>query len=198
VKTKFIVSIILLLVIGICLELVGPPFQRLRLDLIFLLSPLFISIFILTKFRKDDAAKYVGILSLKPMLTAFLFYFIGKLDLYGELNNLYPYNIVRAVLWIVPELFLTFVIVLLFRKLIQRDGTVLLFLIGDIVRWLCVFISLLFPDIYPEPFFYWQLYLEIFFGFLFPQIYATGGLILLIGRSKQNQLTVQKEAKSIQ
>src|SRR6266536_1983275 len=48
---------------------------------------------------------------------------------------------------------------------------IVVFLIVDVIRWLSVFISLWFPDPIPEPYFYWQLYIVVFFIFLFPFMY---------------------------
>ena len=51
---------------------------------------------------------------------------------------------------------------------------------------LSVIISLWFPDPIPEPYFYWQLYITVFFIFPFPFMYAIAGFIVIKGRTNNN------------
>jgi hypothetical protein len=183
-KTVFIVVITIFLGVGIYAVLLGSSVEGLLLDVLYYLIPLFIGTFILAKFGKDESARCIGILSLKPMFTFLFFGLIARLELYEQLYNLYPYNLVRAVLWFFPELFLTTVVCYTFKALIQRDKAVLLFLISDIVRWLTVFISLSFPDPVPEPYFYWQLYFGVIFALFIPPLFAVAGLVLTASRAK--------------
>lgn len=151
----------------------------LSFELVALLLPLFIGLFILIKFGKDDVAKYIGFLSLKPVFSVLLLFLESKYDLVDKLKAFYSYEVARDVLWVVPELTLTLVIVYSFRYLFMNNKLVRLFLIVDIVRWLSVFVVFLLPNPYPEPYFYWQAYLGIFFIFMFPSLYALGGLIAI-------------------
>ena len=146
-------------------------------DLIAWLLPLSTALFILVKFGKDDVAKYVGYLSLKPIFSLLLMFFEAKADLFDELNAHYSYEIVGSLLWIIPELLLTLVIVYFFRHLFNKFRLAWWFLIGDITRWLSVFISELIPDPVIEPYFYTQLYIWAFFVVVFPSLYAISGFI---------------------
>lgn len=193
-KTIFIVVITIFLGVGIYAILLGSSVQQLLLDVIYFLIPLFIGTFILAKFDKDESARCIGFLVLKPMFTFLFFGLIGRLELYEKLYNIYPYNLVRAVLWLFPELFLTIIVGYSFKTLVQKDKAVLLFFIGDIIRWLAVFISLSFPDPIPEPYFYWQLYVGVVFALFMPPLYAVTGLVLTTGRAKARGIQPETES----
>jgi hypothetical protein len=141
------------------------------------LVPLVISIMTLSKFRKIDIAKYIGILSLKPVLMMFLLMLVESSGFLEQIYSLYTYEIVSAVFWIVPELILTVLIVFGFRYMFGTDKLTWQFLIGDTVRWLSIFIISLAPDPFPEPYFYTQLYISVFFLVTFPCLYAMVGFI---------------------
>jgi hypothetical protein len=194
--TIIIIVISIFLGVGSYIILLVPSVQGLHLYVIYYLIPLLIGTFILAKFGKDESAKCIGILSIKPLFTLLFFGLIGRLELYKELYNLYPYNIVRAVLWLFPELFLTIVVSHSFKALIRRDKAVLRFLIGDIVRWLTVVISLSFPDPIPEPYFYWQLYDGVIFAFFIPPLYAVAGLVFTARRAKAMGMQLETETTS--
>jgi hypothetical protein len=177
---KITVIIVLPIVVWLFFGLTGWPFH---LDVIFLFMPVAVSLLILWKAGKSDAAKCISLLTLKPVLNLLLNYLPGIFVSNNELNNIYPYNVVRSVSWVIPELLLTCIIVYAFRHLLHREKFIVVFLIVDVIRWLSVFISLWFPDPIPEPYFYWQLYIAVFFIFLFPFMYALAGFIVIKERT---------------
>jgi hypothetical protein len=141
------------------------------------LIPLSISVITLSKFGKYDIAKYIGLLSLKPVFMMLLALLVSNLGFLERLYTLYSYEITSAIFWIVPELILTLIIVYIFRHLFHNDKMVWLFLIGDIIRWLSLSIESLIPDPIIEPFFYTQFYVSVFFLLVFPSLYAIVGFI---------------------
>jgi hypothetical protein len=177
-KAKITIVIAFLLSLVILITLLG-AYSEFYFDIeyLYFLLPLFIGPFIFLKYRKYKVAKCIGILSIKPIFSPL--FLIGMSNFSEELFNHYPYNIVRAILWLLPELFLTIVIVYLFRAEIQKEKSVSLFLFGDMIRWISVFVLLCLPDPNPEPFFYPQLYILVFFAVLFPSIYAVSGYFIV-------------------
>jgi hypothetical protein len=141
------------------------------------LVPLAISVITLSKFGKNEIAKYIGLFSLKPVFIRLLLILIADFGFLEKFYFLYSYEIAHAIFWIVPELILTLVIVYVFRNLFHNDRVVWLFLIGDTIRWLSLFIESLIPDPIPEPYFYTQFYVVIFFYLVFPSLYAIFGFI---------------------
>ena len=180
---KIALIIVLPIIVWLVFGLTGWPFH---LDVIFLFMPVVVSLLILWKAGKSDAAKCISLLTLKPVLNLLLNYLPGIFVFNNELKNIYPYNIVRSVSWAIPELFLTLIIIYAFRHLLHKERVLLMFLIVDVIRWLSVFISLWFPDPIPEPYFYWQLYITVFFIFPFPFMYAIAGFIVIKGRTNNN------------
>lgn len=141
------------------------------------LVPLAISVITLSKFGKNDIAKYIGLFSLKPVFIILLLILIPDFGFLEKFYFLYSYEIIHAIFGVVPELILTLVIVYVFRYLFHNDKVVWLFLIGDTIRWLGLFIESLIPDPFPEPYFYTQFYVWVFFLLIFPSLYAIIGLI---------------------
>ena len=146
-------------------------------DVTIWLVPLVISATTLIKFRKNEIAKYIGVLSLKSVFVMLLSMLITSFSFLEQLYSLYSSEIVSAIFWIIPELILTLVIVYSFRHLFGNDKLIWLFLIGDTIRWLIIFIEFLIPDPFPEPYFYTQLYVLVFFLLIFPSLYAIVGFI---------------------
>ena len=173
---KIAVIVVFPLMVWLAFGLAGWPFQ---LDFIFLLLPVIVSLLILWKSGKTQVAQCIGLLTIKPTLNLLLNYVPGMLAFNSELSNSYPYHMVRSILWAIPELLLTLIMVYVFRHLLHKERVVLMFLIADVIRWVSVFISLWFPDPIPEPYFYWQLYIAVFFIFLFPFMYAIAGFIVI-------------------
>jgi hypothetical protein len=134
------------------------------------LVPLVISITTLIKFGRNDIAKYISFLSLKPIFVWVLFWLASDLEF---LERFYaPYSLAIA-----PEILLTLIIVYSFKHVFRREKLTWLFLIGDVIRWVSLFIESLLPDPIPEPYFYTQFYVWVFFLLIFPSLYAVIGLI---------------------
>jgi hypothetical protein len=141
------------------------------------LVPLAISVTVLVKFRKYDIARYIGFFSLKPVFIMLLILLASIFGFFDQLYSLYPDEFVSAIFGIVPELILTLVIVYNFKHLFGTDKLIWLFLIGDIIRWSSLFIESFIPDPIPEPYFYTQFYIWVFFFLIFPPLYAIVGFI---------------------
>ena len=141
------------------------------------LVPLTISITVLVKFRKIEIAKYIGLLSIKPVFIMLLTWLASYFGFLEPLYSLYPDEVVFAIFEIVPELILTLVIVYSFKHLFGTDKLIWLFLIGDIIRWSSLFAESLVTDPIPEPYFYTQFYVWVFFLLIFPPLYAMVGFI---------------------
>jgi hypothetical protein len=160
------------------------------------LVPLVISMITLIKFGKNDVAKYIGLLSLKPTFRISLFLLAGKIGLLERLYVLYSYEMASAIFGIVPELLMTLVIVYAFKHLFARDWLAWLFLLGDIIRWLSLFIESLLPDPIPEPYFYTQFYVWVFFLLVFPSLYAIVGLLSVRKRTRSESAASYIESAS--
>jgi hypothetical protein len=146
------------------------------------LFPLAIGIVLLVNIKQNDFAKYVGFLSLKSVFIFFLIFFVNS-DVAEKIAALYSYKVVLASLWFIPELILTLFIFFVFRRLIRDDRTALVFLFGDVIRWLSLSTEALIPDPFPEPYFYTQLYVFAFFAVFYPSLYAISGLIIVMRRA---------------
>lgn len=118
-----------------------------------LLIPVYISIFTLVIFWKDDTAKYIGFLSLKLVLAIPLLLSEENFSLLRHLAERYSYEIIWAVFVSIPELILTLVVIFLFRRLFKNDRKIWVFLLGDIMRWLSLLIVHFLPAPSPNPFF---------------------------------------------
>jgi len=152
-----------------------------------LLLPSLIGLLILFKFGKDDVAKYIGLLILKPASSFLLIFIASKLHVFEQLPYHSP-EILLAFLWIVPELPLTLIIFRVYRHLFISGRVALIFLLGDVVRWSSLFVVGLLPDPFPEPYFYTQLYIFAFFAIFYPSLYAIGGFITVIKRANSNKI----------
>jgi hypothetical protein len=139
--------------------------------------PLIIGLHLIIRFWNNDLAKCISLLILRPVFSTLLILLELKYDLLNKLSVFYSYEVVRNVLWVVPELIITLIVVYSFRDLIVNNKLSRPFFILDTVRWLGVFISMLFTNLGPEPYFYWQIYLAGFFISLFPSLYALGGFV---------------------
>ena len=152
-----------------------------------LLLPSLIGFSILTRFERDDVAKYIAFLSLKPASSIFVFFLADKLNI----SSYYSLEIFLAVSWFVPELIMTLFIVYSFRYLFSSEKIVWLFLIGDIIRWLSLSIEGLLHHPFPE-------YpavpndIPLFLIVLYPSLYAIGGLIAVILRINRQKTGSQK------
>lgn len=134
------------------------------------LVPLVIGLITLGKFGKQDVAKYIAFLSLKPIFIWFLLLLVADFDFFRRLYAPYSFAVV-------PELILTLVILYCFKHLFRRHKLAWLFLLGDVIRWLSLFIESLIPDPIPEPYFYTQFYVFFFFLLIFPSFYAVVGFL---------------------
>ena len=150
--------------------------------------PLVIGLFIVIKFWNDELSRYMGFLSLKPVFTVLVWFLVPVSYLYDSLNNIYPLTTLTAYLWFIPELMLTLVIVYSFRYLFNKNSLVWKFLIGDMIRWLSIFVIELIPDPNPEPYFYLQLYIWAFFMVLFPSLYAILGFVAVRKRTNSQNV----------
>ncbi len=139
---------------------------------------LLIGLFILVNSRNNSENRFVGILSVKPLL---IFAFWGWLRLRSSLDG------ISAYLVFIPDLILTLILVYSFRDLL-KDELLFVFFIGDLVRWLILAIELLIPDPYPDTFSVLQNYIFIFFFLIFPSLYAVYGLMEL--RSTRKRIVV--------
>ena len=155
-----------------------------------LLLPSLIGLLILFKFGKDDVAKYIGLLILKPASSFFLIFIASKLHVFERFSYHSP-EILLAFLWIVLELPLTLIIFRVYRDLFISGRVALIFLLGDVVRWSSLFFVGLLPDPFPGPYFYTQLYIFAFFAIFYPSLYAIGGLITVIKRANSNKTVKQ-------
>ena len=176
-KTKYVLAVLVVLVA----TFIYP-------DVTTWLVPLLIGVVTLRKFRKNEVAKYIGLLSLKPTFMMLLSMLVASFGFLEQLYSLYSYEIVSAIFWIIPELILTLVIFYSFRHLFGANKLIWLFLIADTIRWLVISIEFLIPDPFPEPYFYTQLYILVFFLLIFPSLYAIVGFISVRERvlSKNN------------
>jgi len=154
-----------------------------------LFLPALLGFLILIKFGKNDISRFIGFLILKPIVSTFLGFVISPkiFESFPHFSN----EIGLALLWIAPELLLTLIFLRFYRHLFNGDRIVWLFLIGDIVRWISLTIVFLLPDPFPEPYFYPQLYVWVFFLIFYPSLYAIAGLIVLIRRANRNQAVSQ-------
>ena len=143
------------------------------------LIPLLIGLLLTIRFWNNDITKCISLLILRPVFSILLILLELKYDLLNKLSVFYYYEVVRNVLWVVPELILTVIGVHSFRDLVVNHKLIRLFFTLDTVRWLSVFISMLFTDLGLEPYFYWQIYLAGFFISFFPSLYALGGFIAI-------------------
>ena len=159
-----------------------------------LFLPALIGLLILIKFGKDEVSKFVGFLTLKPIASMFLV-FVARLEIFERFPH-FSNEVVLAVLWIVPELPLTLVVVRVYRQLFNGDKIVWLFLIGDIIRWVSLTIEALLPDPFPEPYFYMQLYVFAFFAIFYPSLYSIGGLITVIRRTNSHKTVLLSGSQS--
>jgi hypothetical protein len=139
------------------------------------LMPFVIGCIILVKFGKDDVARYIGFLSLIPVLTNAIAFFLGA-NSFWKIGPIYLYEIVGFVYGIL-ETIPMLIIIFNSRHLRKQEKLLRTFLTWGIVRWLYILVYLGFVKTSPEPYFYWQAYLAIFFAFVFPSIYAIAGLI---------------------
>lgn len=152
--------------------------------------PLIIGLYLITRLWKNDVAKCISLLILRPVFSILLILLELNYDLLDKLSTFYSYEIVRNVLWVVPELILTLIVVYSFRNLLANNKLVRLFFILDTIRWLSVFIAMLFTDLGPEPDFYWQIYLAGFFISIFPSLYALGGLVAMNRPANSKNATI--------
>ena len=154
-----------------------------------LFLPALLGLIILISFGKDDVSRFIGFLTLKPIVSTFLGLIVspGKIEGFSYLSN----EVILALLWTVPELLLTLMLARIYRHLFNSDRIVLLSLIGDIIRWVSLTIVFLLPDPFPEPYFYPQLYILAFFLVFFPSLYAISGLIVVIRRANINRTVNQ-------
>lgn len=143
---------------------------------------------ILMQSKKNETSRFIGLLSLKPVIGPFLG-IVTSSKLY-EFFPYFPDEIILAFLWAVPELLLTLLLVYAYRHLFD-DRIARAFLLGDIVRWASLTIVFLLPDPFPEPYFYPQLYILVFFLIFYPPLYAITGLIVLIRRAHKNKSILQ-------
>lgn len=153
------------------------------------LVPSVISLMTLSKFRKNEMAKYIGLLSLKPIFVWFLFLLVADFNFFERLSAPYSFAIV-------PELILTTVIVYFFRNLFRSHKLAWIFFIADIVRWLTIFIESLLPDPVPEPYFYPQFYVLVLFLLVFPSLYAIVGFLAVSKNVPEETGVDEKKAPS--
>jgi hypothetical protein len=161
--------------------------------IITLTLPLVIGIYLIIRFWKNEIAKFVGLLISKPVISVLLLLVESSYDLLDRLGAFYSYIVVRSILWIVPELILTLIVVYYFRALLVNNTLVRSLLILDTVRWFSAFILLLLPDPFPEPYFYWQLYFLVFIVSILPSLYAIGGLIVMNRWIKAKTLLINQK-----
>lgn len=143
-----------------------------------LLLPSFISLFILARYWKDDVSKYIGLMSIKPVIAYPIWFFISTSDWINQVYDLKP--ILTVVVPLIPAVILTLVIVYFFRHLFPQEESAKVFLIGDIVRWLNTFVFSAFPSA--------LLFSLMYFGLIFPSLYAIGGLIIVVKRSRRERV----------
>ena len=134
------------------------------------LAPIVVSMITLSISIKHTIAKYIGLLSLKPVLIWFLLWLIEDVDFIERLSV--PYSAA-----IVPELILTTGIVYFFRGLFRSHKLAWIFLIADIVRWLVILItSWLIPPVF-EVYYSPSFYVWVFFLLVYPSLYAIAGFL---------------------
>jgi hypothetical protein len=85
-----------------------------------LFLPSLIGIFVLSRFGRDNVAKYIAFLSLKPASSIFVFFLADKLNI----SSYYSLEVFLAVSWFVPELIMTLFIVYSFRYLFSGEKLV--------------------------------------------------------------------------
>jgi hypothetical protein len=139
-----------------------------RLLFLPLLLPFVGGIFILISHWKDDISRYIGLLSLKPVIAYPIWFLISWSDWYSKVyDNTNP--VLMAAFPLFPGILLTLIIVFLFKRLFKIDKAVWLFLIGDIVRWMNTFVFSSFTD--SDVVFNLFVFL-VFFGLAFPSLYT--------------------------
>ena len=142
---------------------------------VFLLVPFLIGCILLIKYGKDHIAKNIGFLSLIPVLINVIGIYMES-NRFWKIGEVYLYEIEDLVLVMLPSI-LMLIIIFNSWQLSKKEKLLRSFLAASIVSWLYNVIYFGFLKTYPEPYFYWQAYLAIFFSFIFPSLYSIAGLI---------------------
>ncbi len=135
-----------------------------------LLLPLIIGIVILVGFWKDELSRMGGFFTLKPVLAYPLWFYI---ILQYFVSSSSESNPVEGFIPLIPGIVLTVIIAYRFRRLIASNQIAKLFLALDVFRWMYTF-SLGF-----------QVDPNIWFGLVFPSIYALLAVIIVLVRNRK-------------
>jgi hypothetical protein len=146
--------------------------------------PFAVGLFILVRYWKDDVGRFIGFLSLKPVIAYPIWFFISWSDWYSKVyDNSRP--VLMAVFPLLPGIFLTLITVNFFRYLFKIEKVAWLFLIGDIIRWANTFVFSAFVDN--------NIVLNLFvflafFGLAFPSIYTI--IAFIVARKRSNRQSI--------
>jgi len=149
-----------------------------RLLVLPLLFPFGAGIFILVSNWKDEISRYIGFLTLKPVIAYPIWFVISFSDWFNKVYDTNP--VLIAAVPLIPGIVLTLIIVYSFRHLFGIDRVVWLFLIGDVIRWMNTFIFTAFTN--SNIVFNIFIFL-VFFGLYFPSLYAVVALIVVRKRA---------------
>ena len=164
--------------------------------------PLIIGIIILTHFGKEKSIRLAAFFTLKPVV-AYPLWVLIRFSISPLRFGLMPgppnplgdilLDLRASLLAAIPAIALTIAIVYVFRQLFKARSA-LLFLMGDVLRWVYTFVVSVTVFNYSGNFPYLGILL-IIIGFLLPSIYAIAALIFVTSRhnSLLNIAKVQRE-----
>jgi hypothetical protein len=140
--------------------------------------PLISGISMLTYFGKDKVSRCLGFFCIKPMFVLIIFSIVQSYPISGKY-----YWIVGIESFVFVEFLLDVMIFFFYLQVFNRNWTLWVFLTGDIIRWLCIFIFDLIRHSMPyEPFSIFAL-LGLFFSSFYPSLYSVIGLITVRKRA---------------